>query len=249
MGYGFLNLTDDQKLIQKIKKFSKDQQKNKWENVVVLGIGGSALGGIALKDALLGSCHYLKKQPHLFFIDNIDPDLVNEVMSAIKIEKTLFIVISKSGGTTEPMALYSLFRERLIQKKTKDISRHFVFITDPKNGLLRPLGKKEGIEMFDISPKVGGRFSVLSSVGLVPASLAGIDINALMKGAKKMKAGEKKAKSKRSRSPGALRIGVLRSAVGRGTPRSDRPPGVDGGDDRVRPRASRQGPGQCFRTR
>ncbi|MCK5612998.1 glucose-6-phosphate isomerase [Candidatus Pacearchaeota archaeon] len=188
MGYDFLNLPNDQKLIRKIKTFIKTQEKNKWENIVVLGIGGSALGGIALKDALLGSYHYLDKAPHLFFVDNIDPDLINELLSRIPLEKSLFIVISKSGGTTEPMALYSLFKERLIQRKVKKINKHFVFITDPKGGLLRPLGKREGIEMFDVPPKVGGRFSVLSSVGLVPTALAGIDISALMRGAKKMKA-------------------------------------------------------------
>ncbi len=187
MGYDFLNLPDDQKLVRKIKTFIKNQEKNKWKNIVVLGIGGSALGGIALKDALLGSYHYLDKVPHLFFVDNIDPDLINELLSRISLEKSLFIVISKSGGTTEPMALYSLFKERLVQKKVKKINDHFVFITDPKGGLLRPLGKEEEIEMFDVPPKVGGRFSVLSSVGLVPTALAGIDISALMRGAKKMK--------------------------------------------------------------
>lgn len=186
-GYDFLNLTENPKLVQKIKGFVKNQQKKQWKNIVVLGIGGSALGGIALKDALLGSYHYLKKGPHLFFIDNIDPDFVNELIKTIEIEKSLFIVISKSGETTEPMALYSLFKEKLTEKKIKNIKDHFVFITDPKGGLLRPIGKKESTEMFDVPPKVGGRFSVLSSVGLVPAALAGIDINALIRGAKKMK--------------------------------------------------------------
>jgi len=194
-GYDFLNLPDDQNLLRKIKKFVSDQQKHKWDNIVVLGIGGSALGGIALKDALLGTYHYLQKKPHLFFVDNIDPNFVAELLSVIQLEKSLFIVISKSGGTTEPMALYSLIREKLLKKKIKNPQKHFVFVTDPKKGLLRPLGKKGNIPMFDIPQKVGGRFSVLSSVGLIPAALAGIDVTALLRGAKKMRELIKKSKS------------------------------------------------------
>lgn len=182
IGYAFLNLPDDQSELRKIKKFAKDQQKNRWENIVVLGIGGSALGGIALKEALLGPFHHLDKNPHLFFVNNIDPDYVTELLAKIRPEKSLFIVISKSGGTVEPMALYNLLRD-----KVKNPKKHFVFITDPKKGLLRKMGKKEGIEMFDVPPKVGGRFSVLSPVGLLPAALAGMDAGALLKGARRMR--------------------------------------------------------------
>ena len=182
MGYAFLNLPDGQTTLRKIKKFAKDQQKNKWENIVILGIGGSSLGGIALKEALLGQFHHLGKNPHLFFVDNIDPDYVMDLLAKIRLEKSLFIVISKSGGTVEPMALYNLIRN-----KVKNPKKHFVFITDPKKSLLRKIGKKEDIEMFDVPPKVGGRFSVLSSVGLLPAALAGIDTSALLKGARQMR--------------------------------------------------------------
>lgn len=194
-GYAFLNLPDDAALVRKIKKFTTAQKKNKWENIVVLGIGGSALGGIALKEALLGTYHYLDKKPHLFFIDNIDPDFVQELLSKIDLKKSLFIVISKSGGTTEPMVLYNVVKEKLMVAKVKNHSKHFVFITDSKKGLLRPLGKKEGIEMFPVPEKIGGRFSVLTSVGLLPAALAGIDVSAVMQGAKKMRNSIKKAKS------------------------------------------------------
>ncbi len=192
-GYAFLNLPDDQSLVRKIKKQVKDHQKNKWENIVVLGIGGSALGGIALRDALLGPHHFLEKKPHLFFVDNIDPDFVTQLFSYIKFEKSLFITISKSGKTIEPMALYSYTKEKLIQKKL-NLKKHLIFITDPKKGTLRPIGKEENITMFDIPEKVGGRFSVLSSVGLVPTALGGIDISALLRGAKKMRDVIKKSK-------------------------------------------------------
>ena len=186
-GYSFLKLPDNNAVAEKIKKFANEQKKIKWENIVVFGIGGSALGGIALRDALLGSYHYLKGKTHLFFIDNIDPDDVSQLFSSIKFEKTLFIVISKSGGTVEPMALYNIAKKIFIRKKIKNYQKHFIFITDPKKGILRPIGKKEKIIMFDVPSDVGGRFSVLSEVGLVPAALAGIDINALLKGAKKMR--------------------------------------------------------------
>ncbi len=202
MGYGFLGLPDDTKLAKKIKSFSQAQKKNKWDNIVVLGIGGSALGGIAIRDALLGSFNLLRKKPHLLFIDNIDPDFVSELFDSIDVKKSLFIVISKSGGTTEPMALYSLTRQELTKKKIKNQKKHFIFITDPKKGILRPIGKKEGIHMFDVPPTVGGRFSVLSSVGLVPVALAGVDITALLKGAKKMR--ELIKKSKADKNPALL---------------------------------------------
>jgi len=186
-GYSFLKLPDYNGLTEKIKKFANEQKKFKWENIVVLGIGGSALGGIALRDTLLGPYHFLKKKTHLFFLDNIDPDDVFQLFSLIKFEKTLFIVISKSGGTVEPMALYNIAKKMFVRKKIKNYQKHFIFITDPKKGILRTIGKKERITMFDVPPDVGGRFSVLSEVGLVPAALAGIDINALLKGAKKMR--------------------------------------------------------------
>ena len=194
MWYGFLNLPDDQGMVRKIKKFVKEQEKNKWENIVVLGIGGSALGGITLKESLLGSYHDLGPKPHLFFMDNVDPGLTNQLLSLIKIEKSLFIVISKSGGTVEPMALYNVVKEKLLEKYPKDYQKHLVFITDPKKGSLRKIGRKEGIEMFDVPPKVGGRFSVLSPVGLLPAALAGIDISGLLRGAKEMRELIRKAK-------------------------------------------------------
>ena len=194
-GYDFLNLPDDQILVSKIKKFVKDQQKNRWENIVVLGIGGSALGGIAIRDALLGSFHYLDKKPHLFFIDNIDPDLINQLFSAISIKKSLFIVISKSGGTVEPMSLLNLIKEKVSKKQ-------IVFLTDPEKGILRKMGKQEGITMFNVPSKVGGRFSVLSSVGLVPSALAGIDVGSLLKGAKKMR--DIISKTKSNKNPALL---------------------------------------------
>lgn len=194
MGYAFLSLTDDEALVRKIKSFAKKQSAKKWENIVVLGIGGSALGLIALRDAIQGPLANQTLDRKLFVIDNVDPDYMSQVVESINIKKSLFIVISKSGSTVEPMTLFSYFKEKLLTSKVKKWQDHFVFITDAKKGLLRPMGKKEGVEMFEVPDKVGGRFSVLSSVGLLPAALVGININSLLKGAAEMKKEIKKLK-------------------------------------------------------
>jgi len=190
-GYDFLNLPNNTSIVRKIKKFVDEQAKNKWQKIVVLGIGGSALGTIAANSAL-NSGHERHK---LHVLDNIDPDYISDFLENINISKTLFVVISKSGSTVEPMALYGLVKEKLADKFPNNYQKHFVFITDPKKGLLRKIAKEEGITAFDISPKIGGRFSVLSSAGLVPLALAGVDIGALLRGAREMREAIKKMKS------------------------------------------------------
>jgi glucose-6-phosphate isomerase len=184
-GYAFLDLPKDVGAIREIETFAK-ANNGKWANIVVLGIGGSALGGIALQESLLGNWHNLAGKPKLFFVDNIDPDFVFGLFASIDLRKTLFIVVSKSGGTTEPMALYSMAQREMEGLFPKEWRKRFVFVTDPKDGLLRELGNRESIEMFAIPSKVGGRFSVLTSAGLLPAALAGINIRKLMAGAEKM---------------------------------------------------------------
>jgi len=186
-GYAFLGLPDDQTTLRKIKTLADKQKKHRWENIILLGIGGSALGAIATREALAGHYQNLNNKPRFFIIDNIDPDPVAELMSVINPAKSLFVVISKSGSTTEPLALYGAFRKRLEAKKVKNLKKHFVFITGPHKNPLRTLGKKEGFVLFDIPPKIGGRFSALSAAGLLPAALMGVDINGLLRGAKKMR--------------------------------------------------------------
>ena len=195
-GYAFLNLPDDQKTLRKIKNFVSDQKKYKWENIVVLGIGGSALGAIALRGSLLGPLYNLNNKPRLFIVDNIDPTHIFNLLKTIKLSKSLFIVISKSGTTTEPMALYALVKEKLKKSFPKNYQKHFVFVTDPKVGLLRKIAKEEKIKTFDIPPGVIGRFSVLSGVGLLPIAFAGADINGILKGAKIMREYIKKSRAK-----------------------------------------------------
>lgn len=190
-GYAFLALPDAEANLKKIKKYVKEQEKNKWQNIVVLGIGGSALGAIAVRDALKTE---FSKGPKLYILDNIDPAYTAEVLNNLNLSRTLFVVISKSGTTTEPMIQYGLVKEILTKKFPKDYQKHLVFVTDPKGGLLRKIAKAEKIATFDIPPKIGGRFSVLTNVGLVPCALAGMDITGLLKGAREMREAIKRGK-------------------------------------------------------
>lgn len=164
-----------------IKKFAT-ANKNRYQHFVVLGIGGSALGTICLQQSLT----HLFKPQKLHVIDNIDPILIKELEDIIDLKKTLFIVISKSGTTLETLSQYNYFRRKTDLAKL-DPKKHFVFITDPKSGTLRKIAGKEKIPCFDVPENIGGRFSVLTAVGLLPAALIGINIDKLLKGARKGK--------------------------------------------------------------
>lgn len=151
--------------------------RGKFEDIVILGIGGSALGITCLRDALKGPYWNFSGKPRLFVLDNLDT--IPELEKTINLEKTLFIVISKSGTTPETMAQFFYFREKVSKEQ-------FVIITDPANGELRAIGQEYHIPMLDIPPNVGGRFSILTPVGLFPAALLGVDIEALLEGAESM---------------------------------------------------------------
>lgn len=167
---GFYKIVDEE--VNDILEYAKSIE-GKYDDIVVLGIGGSALGTICLRQSLM----HLHKPIKLHVLDNIDPTWMRELDDVVDYNKTLFIVISKSGGTPETLSQYFYFREKC---------NNFVFITG-KSGLLRETGEKKDIKMFDIPENVGGRFSVLTAVGLLPAALIGIDIQALLEGAKKMR--------------------------------------------------------------
>jgi glucose-6-phosphate isomerase len=161
-----------------------------FENVVILGIGGSALGTRTLRDALLGPLwnemdddardHF----PRIYVLDNVDPQMVRDLLGHIDIRRSLFNVISKSGSTAETMALYLVLEGLLIDAVGPEKARgHFLFTTDPSEGPLRAIAEAEGIPSLPVPPNVGGRFSVLSPVGLLPAAVAGIDVEGLLSGA------------------------------------------------------------------
>jgi glucose-6-phosphate isomerase len=190
---GFYRLLDPSGLPDQIQTFA-DGPGQAFENVVVLGIGGSALGATALLHALRGpewnerNAEARDHFPRLFVLDNVDPETVAALLDRIDVRRTLFNVISKSGTTAETMAQFLIARERLEQAidDPEGYRRHLLFTTDPKQGVLRDIADRESIPTLPIPPDVGGRFSVLSAVGLLPAAMVGVDVGALLAGARAM---------------------------------------------------------------
>lgn len=184
--HAFLDLPYAKETMENIHRFV-EVQRGGFRELVVLGIGGSALGTSALSQALTPLFHQpTAESPRLWVLDNIDPEYFSRFLDQIDWEQTLFLVISKSGSTMETMAQFQIIRQRLqaaIRNKHKE---RIVLVTDPEKGSLRAIAKQEGFPVFDVPPAVGGRFSVLSSVGLLPAALLGLDIRALVSGAAAM---------------------------------------------------------------
>lgn len=187
---GFIDLPFDRKLIEQVTSFAA-KARGRYADVVVLGIGGSALGPIALRTALRPSGWNMLGDsarggfPRLHVLDNVDPVTIAALLDRLDLAKTLFIVTSKSGGTAETMAQFLIVEARLNGEK-HSLPEHVVFVTDPKSGALRPLAAQLGVPALDIPANIGGRFSVLTPVGTLPAALIGIDIEKLLAGAGKM---------------------------------------------------------------
>ena len=188
---GFLDLPGNAALHAQSTEFTRTT-RGRFDDVVVLGIGGSALGPIALRTALrkpqwnLLDAGERDMRPRLHVLDNLDPDTVGGLLErVVRLERTLFIVTSKSGGTAETMAQYLVIRDT-IEKHSLSPRDHIVFVTDPQKGALRQLAREEAIPALEIPPNVGGRFSVLSPVGVLPACLIGIDTARLLAGAEDM---------------------------------------------------------------
>ncbi len=182
---GFYTTIDDKKLQQEISDFAASV-KGKYEYIVVLGIGGSALGISCIRecvDRIYGKRHGI---PELMVLDNIDPFLLAEAAETINPAKTLFVVITKSGTTPETLAQYFYFRD-IVSHRKLPLNEHFVFITNAKKGFLRKIADQEKIRTFPVPENVGGRFSVLTAVGLLPASLIDVDIDEMIAGAKSMR--------------------------------------------------------------
>ncbi|MGC8839098.1 MAG: glucose-6-phosphate isomerase [Anaerolineae bacterium] len=160
----------------------------RFENLVVLGIGGSALGNIALQSALNHPFYNflpraVRGGPRLFVLDNIDPELVGGLLEILRPEETCFNVISKSGATAETMAQFLIIRDLLEKALGPWYRDHLVVITDPEEGALRRIAERESLRTLPIPKGVGGRFSVLSPVGLFSAACCGIDVEELLAGA------------------------------------------------------------------
>lgn len=189
---GWLKLPSsyNRKEFAKIKKAAKRIRKDS-EVLVVIGIGGSYLGARAVIESLTSNFanmfpDTLRKSPQIFFVGNsISPNYINELIDCIGDKDISINVISKSGTTTEPAIAFRIFREYMESKYGADEASKRIYVTtDKKRGALKQLADEEEYETFVIPDNVGGRFSVLTPVGLLPIAVAGIDIDKLMEGAK-----------------------------------------------------------------
>ncbi|MEP6765318.1 MAG: glucose-6-phosphate isomerase [Gemmatimonadaceae bacterium] len=186
---GFFTLPTDEALLRQSLAVA-DKARGTIDDVLLLGIGGSALGPIALRTALrLPQWNTLSAEqrggnPRLHVLDNVDPVSIAAILDRLHLSRTLVLVVSKSGGTVETMSQYLIVRDALDKAVGPDKAReHIVLVTDPEIGALRKIARAEGITAVDIPANVGGRFSVLSAVGILPAALMGIDVRALLAGA------------------------------------------------------------------
>jgi glucose-6-phosphate isomerase len=164
----------------------------KHENFLVIGIGGSTWGSIALHSALSHPYYNLLPKekrggrPRFFLIDNCDPAETAGLIDLLDAEKTLINIVSKSGATPEPMANFVKYYGIMSDSVGADCAEHFIITTDEGDGVLRKVAKAEGIRCLDIPKGVGGRFSVFSPAGLFPAAVLGIDIEDSLAGARYM---------------------------------------------------------------
>ena len=185
----WMNLGYNEETVWYVKEFAS-LIKNRFENVLVLGIGGSALGGLAFTEALLKpywnmlSSEQRNDFPRIFFLDNIDPDSMNGLLSFLDLKKTLVNVITKSGDTAETMSQYMVIKDIMQKELGDDYRKNIVATTDKKMGILRQLAAQEGYKTFFVPDDVGGRFSIFSAVGLLPFAVVGLDIDKIIQGIK-----------------------------------------------------------------
>lgn len=184
----WLNLGYNEELRADLEKYAQSVQ-GKYSDMVVLGIGGSSLGGYALLRALLHpywnqlSDEQRGGRPRYHFVENVDADQVSGLLDVLEPRRTLFIVISKSGTTAETMAAFMIAKGWLESKlPAGEAQNHFVAVTDANTGILRPIAEKEGYPTFEVPDDVGGRYSVFSAVGLLPAALCGIPLDEIQQG-------------------------------------------------------------------
>ena len=208
---GWTELPYNQKdIVNDIIATAKMIRKN-FDSFVVLGIGGSALGPTAVFQSLCNLRHNelpksKRKAPKFYVEDNVDPERMESLLNILDLNKTMFNVITKSGATSETMSQYLIIFDLLKKKFGEKAKDHIIATTSASKGNLIKLAKEEGLKTFYIPDGVGGRFSELCPVGLLPAAVLGIDIKAMLDGAKYM---DKICKSKDLKNNPALIAALL----------------------------------------
>lgn len=186
LGWLHLPTSYDKEEFTRIKQAAKKIQKDS-DVLLCIGIGGSYLGARAVIESLTSSfCHHKENCPEIVYAgNNLSPNYLNDVIDKISNKNVSINVISKSGTTTEPAIAFRIFREFLESKYGIEEARKRIYVTtDKEKGALKTLANEEGYETFVIPDNVGGRYSVLTAVGLLPIAVAGMDIDKLMLGAK-----------------------------------------------------------------
>jgi glucose-6-phosphate isomerase len=188
---GFPDLPKDRGLATATVALARELA-GRFDNLIVLGIGGSSLGGKALVSALAHPQHNLLEKARrtgmrVFFPDNSDPATFDGLLSALDLAQTCFATVTKSGGTAETMAQHLALRERcIVQFGVEGYRERCVLVTDPAKGALRKIAIADKLRALSVPANIGGRFSALSPVGLLPAAAAGVDVMALLDGAAAM---------------------------------------------------------------
>ena len=208
---GWMDSPYDQAEVVKAVKSAAARIRRQFDCFVVLGIGGSALGPQAVFTALKHGYYNelpkkLRKGPRFYVLDNVDPDKMNALFDVIDLKKTVFNVITKSGSTSETMSQFLIVYDLLKARLGESAHEHIIATTDESKGNLIKLAQKEGFETFFIPDSVGGRFSELSPVGLLPAAVVGIDVSKLLKGARDM---DRRCRSRYISKNPALALAVL----------------------------------------
>jgi glucose-6-phosphate isomerase len=217
----YRELPSDRTMLAQVRAALR-RYRGRFENLVVLGIGGSALGNIALQTALNPPLYNLlparrRSGPRLFVMDNVDPVHFATLLELLGSgqRRTLFNVISKSGETAETAAQFLIVRDLIARRLGgKAVTRQILLTTDPAAGTLRELADRDGYDTLPVPPGVGGRWSVLSAVGLFSAGMCGIDIGRLLGGAAQMN--ERVARPSPRENPAARLAQLLHAFYVRG---------------------------------
>ena len=183
---GWVGLPEDTAMLEAAQTLAS-QYAGKFDDLIVLGIGGSSLGGLAVITALQHPYRALQGSSghgmRVHFVENVDGDSISALLELLDPQRTLVNVISKSGTTTETMSAYLICKAWLEAAVGAAWTGQIIATTDPQKGVLRPMVAQYGFKSLSVPPSVGGRFSVFSSVGTLPALLAGVDVAGLLRGA------------------------------------------------------------------